>query len=108
MKTLFRNKAFLIHATAAGINGAVYSAFATLLGQATVSYFPVKKNLTYQSEGCNLLLQNGEELAGRLGLIMVIMGMCGSISNGFILDKTKKYKQVSKSLKQKEILYIFF
>lgn len=41
LKILLRNKAFLIHATAAGINGAIYAAFATLLGQVTVSYFPV-------------------------------------------------------------------
>jgi FLVCR family feline leukemia virus subgroup C receptor-related protein len=33
-----------------------------------------------------------EEDAGRIGLLMVILGMIGAIAFGYILDKTHKYK----------------
>lgn len=38
------------------------------------------------------LLKNGEKEAGVLGLLVIIMGMVGSVTFGIILDKTKKYK----------------
>lgn len=42
---LRNNKGFLLHAVASGIDGAVYGAFATLLGQATPAYFEVRNSL---------------------------------------------------------------
>jgi FLVCR family feline leukemia virus subgroup C receptor-related protein len=37
-------------------------------------------------------LQDGEEDAGRIGLLMMLAGMLGSILSGIILDKTHKFK----------------
>ena len=38
------------------------------------------------------VLKDAEEDAGRMGLIIVICGMAGSMACGFILDATHKYK----------------
>lgn len=37
-------------------------------------------------------LQNGEEDAGRVGLLMVLAGMLGSVLSGIVLDKTHRFK----------------
>jgi FLVCR family feline leukemia virus subgroup C receptor-related protein len=37
-------------------------------------------------------LQDGEEDAGRIGLLMMLAGMLGSILSGIILDKSHKFK----------------
>lgn len=39
-----------------------------------------------------VLIQANEEDAGRIGLMIVVSGMVGSVISGFILDKTKRYK----------------
>lgn len=36
--------------------------------------------------------QNAEEFIGRAGLVMIVIGMVGSITFGIILDKTHKFK----------------
>jgi hypothetical protein len=42
----------------------------------------------------NNCLQNAEEDAGRIGLVMVLAGIVGSILGGVILDKTHRFKYV--------------
>lgn len=75
LKTLLSNKAFLIHVLACGLNGSVLATIATFLNQFTLHYF-----------------ENNEEDAGRLGLLLIMVGLVGSLTVGIILDKTKKYK----------------
>ncbi len=40
------------------------------------------------------MFQDAEKDAGRIGLIIVLCGMCGSMVCGIILDKTHAYKSV--------------
>ncbi|RZC37108.1 putative MFS-type transporter C09D4.1, partial [Asbolus verrucosus] len=75
VKVILTNKAFMIHVIAYGINIGVFSAVGPLLNQVVLQYFP-----------------NCEEDVGRMGLSMIVVGMIGSISFGFFLDKTHKYK----------------
>lgn len=37
-------------------------------------------------------LQNAEEDCGRIGLLMIVLGMFGSVIFGYILDKTHRFK----------------
>lgn len=39
-----------------------------------------------------MVLQHSEEDAGRIGLLMVLGGMVGSVLFGLYLDKTHRYK----------------
>jgi FLVCR family feline leukemia virus subgroup C receptor-related protein len=39
--------------------------------------------------------QNAEEFIGRAGLVMIVIGMVGSITFGIILDKTHKFKETT-------------
>ncbi|XP_030752073.1 uncharacterized MFS-type transporter C09D4.1-like isoform X2 [Sitophilus oryzae] len=73
--SLFSNHGFVCHTIAYGINIGVFAAIGTLLNQFILEYFP-----------------NSEEDAGRIGLIMVLGGICGSVVFGVVLDKTHKYK----------------
>lgn len=75
LKVLLTNKAFLIHNLAYAINGSVLSALATFLNQFTLYYF-----------------KDNEQDAGILGLLLIVLGMIGSVLIGIILDKTKQYK----------------
>ncbi|CAG9768817.1 unnamed protein product [Ceutorhynchus assimilis] len=75
---LFRNRGFVLHTVAYGINIGVFEAIGTLLNQFILEYFP-----------------NSEEDAGRIGLIMVIGGMLGSLLFGLFLDRTHKYKETT-------------
>ncbi|KAK0098548.1 hypothetical protein PV326_007008 [Microctonus aethiopoides] len=75
MKRLFTNKSYLILCNSYGLNVGVLNAVSTLLNQIYLSHY-----------------QNGEEDAGRLGLLLLIMGMFGSITFGAILDKYHKFK----------------
>nr|CAI5855693.1 unnamed protein product [Callosobruchus analis] len=77
LKVLFKNKAFLIHAFSYGLNLAIYSAIGTLLNQFILNYF-----------------EEAQEDAGRMGLVMILVGMLGSILIGIVLDKTHRYKSV--------------
>ena len=38
------------------------------------------------------IFQNAEEDAGRIGLLIVVCGMAGSMVCGVVLDKTHQYK----------------
>ena len=50
------------------------------------------KTSTYLYYKYASLVQNGEEDAGRIGLLIVVTGMVGSVVFGVILDKTHKFK----------------
>ncbi|KAJ8979451.1 hypothetical protein NQ317_006765 [Molorchus minor] len=78
LKTLIKNKPFLVHTASYGFCYGIFSAFSTLLNQFVLNYF-----------------EGAEEDAGRMGLAMVIIGIAGSILTGFVLDKTHKYKETS-------------
>ncbi|KAJ8938162.1 hypothetical protein NQ318_011927 [Aromia moschata] len=78
LKTLLKNKPFLIHTAAYGFCYGIFSAIGTLLNQFILSYF-----------------EGAEEDAGRMGLVMIVIGVAGSILTGFILDKTHKFKETA-------------
>ncbi|XP_012062861.1 PREDICTED: feline leukemia virus subgroup C receptor-related protein 2-like [Atta cephalotes] len=78
IKRLYRNKNFIMLCNSYGLNIGVFNVMSTLLNQIFLAHF-----------------ENGEEDAGRIGLIMILTGMIGSVSFGIILDKTHKYKQTA-------------
>ncbi|KAG5340264.1 FLVC2 protein, partial [Acromyrmex heyeri] len=78
IKRLYRNKNFILLCNSYGLNGGVFSVISTLLNQIFLAHF-----------------ENGEEDAGRIGLIIILIGLVGSVSFGIILDKTHKYKQTA-------------
>ncbi|CAB0036070.1 unnamed protein product [Trichogramma brassicae] len=74
MKRLFTNKSFLILCNSYGINVGIFNALSTLLNPLFLMHF-----------------KNGEEDAGRIGLMIVLTGMFGSVTFGVILDRTHKF-----------------
>ncbi|XP_047096660.1 feline leukemia virus subgroup C receptor-related protein 2 [Schistocerca piceifrons] len=75
---LVTNPGFALLLVAYGINVGDFYAISTLLNQVVLQYFP------------------GREVdVGRLGLVMVLAGMVGSVCCGVVLDKTHKYKEVT-------------
>lgn len=78
IKSLCKNKSYLILCNSYGLNVGVLNAVATLLNQIFLVHF-----------------ENGEEDAGRIGLAMIITGMAGSVTFGIILDKTHKFKETA-------------
>ncbi|XP_058794849.1 heme transporter FLVCR2-like isoform X2 [Phymastichus coffea] len=75
MKRLFTNKSFLILCNSYGLNVGTFNAISTMLNQLFLIHF-----------------KNGEQSAGRIGLLLTLTGMFGSITFGIILDKTHKFK----------------
>jgi FLVCR family feline leukemia virus subgroup C receptor-related protein len=41
---------------------------------------------------CHVSFQDGREDAGRIGLVMMLAGMLGSVLSGIVLDMTHKFK----------------
>ncbi|XP_044259324.1 uncharacterized MFS-type transporter C09D4.1-like isoform X2 [Tribolium madens] len=89
LKNLFSNRSFDFHVVAFGINVAVFTSVSTLLNQFFLFHFP-----------------NSEEDAGRVGLIMVTLGMVGAIIFGYVLDKTHCYKETALCLNVASFLSI--
>ncbi|XP_074030442.1 choline/ethanolamine transporter flvcr2a isoform X3 [Leptinotarsa decemlineata] len=85
MKSMLRNKGFLIHMLAFSMNMGVSTAVGTLLNQFILQYF-----------------EGATEEAGRMGFLMVIAGMVAILVFGIILDKTRKYKETAL------IIYLLF
>uniref|UniRef100_A0A0A9WRT7 Putative MFS-type transporter C09D4.1 n=2 Tax=Lygus hesperus TaxID=30085 RepID=A0A0A9WRT7_LYGHE len=77
LKQLVRNPGFLMLMVAYGINIGVYCTFSTLLNSFILEYYP-----------------NGQKDAGGIGLTLCASGLFGIVFTGWILDKTKKYKEV--------------
>nr|XP_022905717.1 uncharacterized MFS-type transporter C09D4.1-like [Onthophagus taurus] len=80
-KQLLSNKAFWLLMVSYGMNIGVYAGICTLLNQFILSYF-----------------KNAEEDAGRMGLLLVVFGIFGSLIFGIILDRTKKFKETTLGL----------
>uniref|UniRef100_A0A1B6E568 Choline/ethanolamine transporter FLVCR1 n=1 Tax=Clastoptera arizonana TaxID=38151 RepID=A0A1B6E568_9HEMI len=78
IKQLALNPGYRLLLVSYGINVGVYYAISTLLNQIVLFYYPGK-----------------EEDAGRIGLTIVVAGMVGSLLCGIILDKTRRFKEVT-------------
>ncbi|XP_050512594.1 uncharacterized MFS-type transporter C09D4.1-like isoform X1 [Diabrotica virgifera virgifera] len=78
IKSLLQSKSFLLHNLCYACNVGIYCSIGTLLNQLILSYFPGE-----------------QEEAGRMGLVMILTGMVGSILTGIVLDKTHKYKETA-------------
>ncbi|CAL4131180.1 unnamed protein product, partial [Meganyctiphanes norvegica] len=78
---LMKNPGYILLLLSYGMNVGAFYAISTLLNQVVLLHFP------------------GEELnAGRIGLVIVLSGMVGSVISGYILDKTAKFKSVTLSV----------
>jgi FLVCR family feline leukemia virus subgroup C receptor-related protein len=75
IKRLMTNRGYVLLLITYGLNVGVFYAIATLLNTVVLTHF-----------------KDAESDAGRIGLIIVICGMVGSMLCGLILDKTHAYK----------------
>jgi len=80
IKNLMSNKGYFLLLVTYGMNVGVFYAISTLLNSLITRHF--------HYEGVT-------EDAGRIGLVIVISGMAGSMVCGIILDKTHKYKETT-------------
>ncbi|XP_063227851.1 uncharacterized MFS-type transporter C09D4.1-like isoform X1 [Bacillus rossius redtenbacheri] len=76
--SLLTNKDFMLLLLSYGANMGAFNATSTLLNQILLTYF-----------------EGSEADGGRIGLIMILSGMLGSVVGGFVLDKTHKFKETS-------------
>lgn len=113
--SILTNKPFLLQLLCYGINIGVFAAICTVLNQFVLSYFPVSVQVSFKQKRkqkflkiltvflltvfistalfvIQNLFQNSAEDAGMIGLLMIVLGMIGSVFFGYILDKTRKYK----------------
>ncbi|XP_021923884.1 uncharacterized MFS-type transporter C09D4.1 isoform X2 [Zootermopsis nevadensis] len=81
LKRLITNKDYIFLLMSYGLNVGVFYAISTLLNQVLLVYFP-----------------DGEEDAGRIGLVMMLAGMLGSVLSGIVLDMTHKFKETTLAL----------
>ncbi|XP_066999142.2 heme transporter FLVCR2 [Anabrus simplex] len=81
LRRLFRNTSFILLIITYSLNLSVFNAFSTLLNQLILIYF-----------------EDGQEFAGRVGLLFIVGGMLGSIVCGIILDKTHRFKETTIAL----------
>ncbi|XP_059058357.1 uncharacterized MFS-type transporter C09D4.1 [Achroia grisella] len=78
IKKLLTNRNYVLLLISYGLNVGVFYAISTLLNQLVLTYYP----------GAN-------EDAGRIGLVIVVAGMIGSVVCGLILDKTHRFKETT-------------
>ncbi|KAK7576443.1 hypothetical protein V9T40_012729 [Parthenolecanium corni] len=78
IRRLLMNKGYVLLLLSYGINVGVFYAISTLLNTVILHYFPT-----------------GQEDAGIIGLVIVIVGMVGSVCCGYILDKTRLFKEIT-------------
>lgn len=78
LKKLMTNRNYVLLLISYGLNVGVFYAISTLLNQVVLTYYP----------GAN-------EDAGRIGLVIVVAGMVGSVVCGLILDKTHRFKETT-------------
>jgi len=81
LKRLATNRNYVLLLLSYSLNVGVFYAISTLLNVVVLNYFP-----------------NGGEDAGRIGLIMVLSGMVGSVVAGVVLDKTHRFKETAMTL----------
>ncbi|XP_059477085.1 uncharacterized MFS-type transporter C09D4.1-like [Neocloeon triangulifer] len=75
---LFKNVHFVLIFLAYSINVAVYSAITTFLNQMIIPIYPDAQND-----------------AGNIGVLITICGIIGSVLVGFLLDQTRRYKEMN-------------
>ncbi|GBP12296.1 Feline leukemia virus subgroup C receptor-related protein 2 [Eumeta japonica] len=78
IKKLLTNRNYVLLLISYGLNVGVFYAISTLLNQVILQYYP----------GAN-------EDAGRIGLVIVVAGMAGSVMCGLVLDKTHRFKETT-------------
>ncbi|XP_014279034.2 heme transporter FLVCR2 isoform X2 [Halyomorpha halys] len=78
LKRLATNLGYILLLLSYGINVGIFYAISTLLNRVILSYY-----------------EKAEEDAGRLGVLMVISGMLGSVVCGMVLDWTHKFKETT-------------
>lgn len=78
LKRLMTNSGYILLLLSYGINVGVFYAISTLLNTVILSAYP-----------------GARTDAGRIGLSIVLAGTLGSVVCGFILDKTKKFKETT-------------
>ncbi|CAK1601579.1 unnamed protein product [Parnassius mnemosyne] len=78
IKKLLTNRNYILLLISYGLNVGVFYALSTLLNQVVLTYYP----------GAN-------EDAGRIGLVIVVAGMAGSVLCGLVLDKTHRFKETT-------------
>ncbi|GLH04615.1 Feline leukemia virus subgroup C receptor-related protein 2 [Gryllus bimaculatus] len=78
VRRLMTHRNFLLLLVAYALNVGSFYAVSTLLGQAVAAR-----------------VNDSAEHAGVLGLVMVVAGMLGSVICGVILDRTRRYKEVT-------------
>ncbi|XP_039755588.1 uncharacterized MFS-type transporter C09D4.1 isoform X1 [Pararge aegeria] len=78
IKKLLTNRNYILLLISYGLNVGVFYAISTLLNELVLTYYP----------GANAD-------AGRIGLVIVVAGMVGSVVCGFILDKTHRFKETT-------------
>ncbi|KAJ8895300.1 hypothetical protein PR048_000625 [Dryococelus australis] len=76
--TLLTNRNYLLMLVSNGIGGGALNVAGTVLNPIILLHFP-----------------NEQQFAGRVGLVMILSGMLGSIVFGVLLDKTHKYKEIT-------------
>ncbi|XP_026319564.1 uncharacterized MFS-type transporter C09D4.1 [Hyposmocoma kahamanoa] len=78
IKKLLTNRNYILLLISYGLNVGVFYAISTLLNQLILTYYP----------GAN-------QDAGRIGLVIVVAGMAGSVLCGLVLDKTHRFKETT-------------
>ncbi|CAH1108881.1 unnamed protein product [Psylliodes chrysocephalus] len=78
LKSLMKNKSFVLLLLSYGINVGVFYAISTLLNQIVLFYYP-----------------GASADAGRIGLVIIVAGMLGSVCCGIVLDKYHKFKETT-------------
>ncbi|KAF5296872.1 hypothetical protein FQA39_LY12390 [Lamprigera yunnana] len=78
IKKLLINRSYMLLLISYGINVGIFYAISTLLNQIILKHYP-----------------GGEIDAGRIGLLIVLAGMVGSIVCGIILDKFHRFKETT-------------
>ncbi|XP_046753489.1 uncharacterized MFS-type transporter C09D4.1 isoform X2 [Diprion similis] len=78
VKTLLLNKGYLLLLLSYAINVGIFYALSTLLSQIILEYY-----------------EESETDAGRIGLVIVLAGMLGSVLCGIVLDKTHRFKETT-------------
>merc|ERR1711997_1143398 len=75
IRRLVRNPGFVLLLITYGLNVGVFYAISSLLNTVVLTHF-----------------EGAQEDAGRMGLVIVLCGMAGSMICGIILDRTHQYK----------------
>lgn len=78
IKRIMANKGYVLLLVSYGLNAGVFYAMSTLLNQTVLIHFPGQ-----------------QENAGRIGLVIVLCGMVGSVVCGVVLDRTHRFKETT-------------